>query len=63
MDKIRIIPKQDIKCYSYLVPLFGEYQNGVYCSCDKSVILFRNRRPRETVMIICPTCGRRIIYE
>lgn len=62
MNKIRIIPKQDMKCFPYLVPFFGEYKDGVYCTCKNRIILFKNRNPYETVKIICPTCGREIIY-
>lgn len=40
---IRTIPIEDIKCFSTLTPFFDEYQDGVFCDCDKRVILFKNR--------------------
>jgi hypothetical protein len=62
MNKRRCVPPEDIKCFSSLVPFFDEYQDGVFCSCNKGVILFKNRQPYEPVKIICPTCGKEILY-
>ncbi len=59
--KYRTIPIEDIKCFSTMTPFFDEYQDGVFCDCNR-IILFKNRQPYETVKIICPTCGREIIY-
>ena len=56
------IPQEDIKCFSSLTSFFDEYQDGVFCSCKKGIILFKNRKPFESVKLICPTCGKEILY-
>lgn len=62
MNKIQTIPKEDIKCFSYIHPFFEEYQNGVYCSCNKSCILFKTKIDHsQNTMITCPTCGKTLI--
>lgn len=38
-----------------------EYRNGVICECG-AIIRFRNRRPSESVLIVCPKCGLEIQY-
>ena len=38
-----------------------EYPDGVYCKCG-NIIKFKNRKPYETVKVICPICNFTIIY-
>lgn len=60
--KIRRIPQSDLKVSNCITFLNDEYKDGVFCSCDMSIIKFKNRKPYETVLIKCPTCGKEIIY-
>jgi len=63
MYKIRRIPESDLKVSNCITSLEDdEYKDGVFCSCDMSIIKFKNREPHEVVLIKCPTCGKEIIY-
>lgn len=57
----REIPQEDIILSSWDNRLFEEFKDGVYCQCGE-VIRFKNRKPYETVKIICPKCGSEILY-
>ena len=58
---IRTIPQEDMLLSSWDNRIFGEFQDGVYCECGE-VIRFKNRKPYETVRVICPKCGSGILY-
>ena len=57
---MRTIPKEDI-VNSQNLNTSKEYPDGVFCRCG-NIIKFRNRKPRETVLVICPICNSKIIY-
>ena len=57
----REIPQEDMILSSWDDRLFGEFKDGVYCECGE-IIRFKNRKPYETVKIICPKCGSTILY-
>lgn len=58
---IRTIPQEDMLLSSWDNRIFGEFKDGVYCECGE-VIRFKNRKPYETVRVICPKCGSEILY-
>ena len=58
---IRTISQEDMLLSSYDNKFFEEFQDGVYCECGE-IIRFKNRKPYETVKIICPKCNRGILY-
>lgn len=59
---IREIPKKDMKiCLPSDMKLSKEFKDGVFCICG-NVIKFKNRKPHETVKIICPDCNFEIVY-
>lgn len=60
-NSIRQIPEEDIISSSQDSSLFGEYRDGVFCSCG-NIIKFKNRKPNEIVIIKCPKCNRGILY-
>ena len=62
MNKIRTIPESDLKISNYNISLNEEYKDGVFCDCNIPIIKFKNRKLHETVIIECPTCGRKIMY-
>ena len=57
---MRIVPKEDMIC-SQDMRISKEYPDGVYCKCG-NIIKFKNRKPYETVKVICPICNFTIIY-
>ena len=57
----RKISQEDMILSSQDDRLFKEFQDGVYCECGE-IIRFKNRKPYETVKIICPKCKRGILY-
>ena len=60
-EPYRTIPQEDMLLSSWDDSLFEEFQDGVYCECSE-IIRFKNRKPYETVRIICPKCGSEILY-
>ncbi len=56
----RHIPIEDI-IISNTPILDDKYTDGIFCYCG-AIIKFKNRKPFETVIVICPNCDRRIIY-
>ena len=38
------------------------YPNGFFCYCGM-VVKFKHQQTSEKMLVICPNCGRRIIYE
>ena len=61
MDKIRTIPESDLIIINRGLFLDKEYRDGVFCNCG-ICIKFKNRKPYETVKVICPICEKEIIY-
>lgn len=60
----RVIPPEDFVVMRGLIPnpeCYPDYPDGVYCECGV-VIYFKNRKPYEPVSIICPRCGKSILY-
>lgn len=57
---MRIIPKEDMMVATNVEYIKG-FNDAVFCPCGKT-INFKNRKPRETVEIICPKCNFKIIY-
>lgn len=56
----RVIPPEDCIVMIGLMPNPG-YSDGVYYECGV-VIYFKNRKPYEPVTVICPRCGKSILY-
>lgn len=57
---MRTVLKEDM-IYSQDIRISKEYPDAVFCKCG-NVIKFKNRKPYETVKVICPTCNFKIIY-
>ena len=56
----RVISPEDCIVARGLMPNF-EYSDGVFCECGV-IIYFKNRKPYEPVTVICPRCGKSILY-
>ena len=58
---MRTIPESDLIIINRDLFLDKEYRDGVFCNCG-ICIKFKNRKPYETVKVICPICEKEIIY-
>ena len=57
---MKIIPKEDCKVDTSIY-INDDYPDGVFCQCGKT-IHFKNRKPYENVIIVCPNCNSVIKY-
>lgn len=62
-SEIREVPQDDMFILDYFGQPYDQtvYRDGVICKC-RETIMFRNRKPFESVSVTCPRCGFKIAY-
>ena len=58
---MKIIPFKDCKIDTSIL-IDKEYPNAVFCQCGKT-IHFKSYKSNESVIVCCPCCKSKILYN
>ena len=61
---MRRIKKENIVVAGHHIPDWHKFENKecILCECMTYLLIPDDRKYRETVEIVCPVCGNKIIY-